>query len=853
LVQKDGATQVKVSMGNTYTVDTAYGVDDTNLEIFENEIPRLIQSTFQGYSSAFVVAGPAACSCDEFLLGTGGDEHRDGFIFQAVDALLAQADTFDEGQSSISFKCVEVANGNVVDLLNEHSHEQKLSVEQGPAGVFVEGGVSHNIFKVADFSTFFTNAMLNRTKVKTDYGPMSSKATLLVEFEVSVSKGDRTTATFTMALLPSTDKLTDKAAAVRVKEGDVNQELLGLSVILSQMSDPDLSDYVDTGVCLSGKLLSEVFGGNCVTTVLMCVPAGDSKPATATLDMLDKIKQVENYPVVNSDLTRGLLRRLRLENHHLRATGRGESTKSESSDSEQKTLEMKEKLLKSEMERAKLSEDNAHLATNYADFRGKYSALVEAKNKLQTDLIKSEEELLHVTKLVVDLQIENTDLKEAATTDKYELESKLLTVESAAIEQQMDKQKETDSKTKLAAEIKELMEEKKDLTLEYVTLKKNYTEVFAQMEHEKQKSQDIKSELLSLVNANRLLTAKNSKLEAANGSLTQDLSNSTSGAKGLSEENARLKERVQQLVAESEHHKLDAARKDVQLQKSEVAEQTTQLKHARNEQVKLATLKQLNREHEQRVRELEGQLHEANTTITDLQKKLGQLSSKFKSKIEEYMTTMQELQKGQGDSGQALRSMQRDMDVVSGRSSSRRPPPRGNSRQGMFSSPAPAAASPGAGGGGQTARIRYLEDQVRQLESERGSAVGAAQGPDQLAEERAKLNKMKLQMQEFQKNTQVKLEKERLQFKVRAQQAEEELKSFQEHMKKTVLKYQQEIVSLKKQLALAMKRQDGVSESVAPPKLGPLIVVPPNKGGSSMSRSSSGRSLPGRPRSRNYD
>eukprot|EP00462_Mataza_sp_D1_P001372 CAMPEP_0175094296 /NCGR_PEP_ID=MMETSP0086_2-20121207/3507_1 /TAXON_ID=136419 /ORGANISM="Unknown Unknown, Strain D1" /LENGTH=112 /DNA_ID=CAMNT_0016367389 /DNA_START=21 /DNA_END=359 /DNA_ORIENTATION=+ len=112
---------------------------------------------------------------------------------------------------------------------------------------------------------------------------------------------------------------------------------------------------------------------------------------------------------------------------------------------------------------------------------------------------------------------------------------------------------------------------------------------------------------------------------------------------------------------------------------------------------------------------------------------------------------------------------------------------------------------------------------------------------------------MKLQMQEFQKNTQVKLEKERLQFKVRAQQAEEELKSFQEHMKKTVLKYQQEIVSLKKQLALAMKRQDGVSESVAPPKLGPLIVVPPNKGGSSMSRSSSGRSLPGRPRSRNYD
>ena len=65
------------------------------------------------------------------------------------------------------------------------------------------------------------------------------------------------------------------------------------------------------------------------------------------------------------------------------------------------------------------------LKIRYDGFREKYAKLVEDKTALQASLIQSEEERLKVSKILVDLQMENVDLNEQRVTEKYELESKL--------------------------------------------------------------------------------------------------------------------------------------------------------------------------------------------------------------------------------------------------------------------------------------------------------------------------------------------------------------------------------------------------------------------------------------------
>ena len=77
--------------------------------------------------------------------------------------------------------------------------------------------------------------------------------------------------------------------------------------------------------------------------------------------------------------------------------------------------------------------------------REKYNQLIRDKGDLQSELIKSEEEKLEVSKALVELQIENTRLMEIIQTEKYESSNKLLNADGELLELKIKEEKGMES------------------------------------------------------------------------------------------------------------------------------------------------------------------------------------------------------------------------------------------------------------------------------------------------------------------------------------------------------------------------------------------------------------------------
>lgn len=97
-------------------------------------------------------------------------------------------------------------------------------------------------------------------------------------------------------------------------------------------------------------------------------------------------------------------------------------------------------LIDKERELVTLHGDKDKLRESYAQFRRKYSELVERKTQLQRDLITSEEKCLNISKTLIDLQMENNELKRNESQIRVELETKLIGAENDILETGMREQ-----------------------------------------------------------------------------------------------------------------------------------------------------------------------------------------------------------------------------------------------------------------------------------------------------------------------------------------------------------------------------------------------------------------------------
>jgi len=158
--------------------------------------------------------------------------------------------------------------------------------------------------------------------------------------------------------------------------------------------------------------------------------------------------------------TNGMLRSLRTRLQHAREETRlvaldvEARAQQNASSLDAQVVELQGRLVAADSERSKLAEEKRKLYAMYIEFRNKFATLVETKAKMQADLLRSEEERLAVSKLLIELQMESNEGKELSATEKYRLETRLLLLEGEIVEAKAREDNLAEEKGRLQAEIK---------------------------------------------------------------------------------------------------------------------------------------------------------------------------------------------------------------------------------------------------------------------------------------------------------------------------------------------------------------------------------------------------------------
>lgn len=130
---------------------------------------------------------------------------------------------------------------------------------------------------------------------------------------------------------------------------------------------------------------------------------------------------------------------------------------------------------------------------------------MKSKSDLQAELIRSEEEKLEVSKALVELQIENTKIMEMLQNDKYDASNKLINAEGDLLTLNMKEQQLLKTVADLQDHIRDLSQDKREIEIEFVALKKNFITAHTELEGEKKKNENIGIELINVVNENKAL------------------------------------------------------------------------------------------------------------------------------------------------------------------------------------------------------------------------------------------------------------------------------------------------------------------------------------------------------------
>ena len=146
--------------------------------------------------------------------------------------------------------------------------------------------------------------------------------------------------------------------------------------------------------------------------------------------------------------------------------------------------------------------------------------MVKSKADLQGELIKSEEEKLKVSKALVELQIENTKLQEIIQNDKFENNSKLLHAENDVLESNIKEERAAQAIQDLQDKLRETLDEKKEIEIEFVALKKNFINLQSEIDAERAKNDNLGLELINLVNENKALQDDSNRVNLKHGDIS---------------------------------------------------------------------------------------------------------------------------------------------------------------------------------------------------------------------------------------------------------------------------------------------------------------------------------------------
>jgi coiled-coil domain-containing protein 78 len=644
-----------------YVLDT----DSSIRDVYDHSIKSTVAAPAAGYNTSVLVVGAT---------NTSKRQTFEGLVPLALEGLattLSQMSKQAVGSGgSMKYMCgchyVEIIEEVVHDLLKSDNINLDIH-EHAVRGIEVQGcSYAGPMTDIRELKAVFARGSGARSLGQRDFGPESKFATAIFSVDLTVFRTtpgskSRETAKGKMifAEIPGTESLSGEVSALAQRQGMLlNRSLMSLKNIARTLSNPqgEAADFINFEQSKLTHLLRDSLCANSGTMVVACARQGQTKESIETMDLCELLQRSETFPVCNKDFEQGLIRRMRIRAQSLRdqivdimeGKGIGGKDAQKNEDALRGKLEsVQEGAVRDKLEIIKLREDNKTVYAKLQEFRKRYNELVNSKAGLQEQLLKSEEEKLRVSKALVDLQIENNDLVERSEADKYELVTKLLNAENDILEMEMKEQKKVQSTDDLESKIKSLTKEKKDLAMEFVTLKNNFVNLNKEYKAELAKNEELGVELLTLVNQKNAIEAEKKNisnerdgLKKANVQLRQEVAEVQAASRETENRLRMEREKTQDLTSEKAKVEMELDRNRVEFEKRGVMLEKSVTELQRERDNELMTVRKGGEVEQKRYEERQMALSKTNA---DLETRLRQTHRKLMEAEKQLSKALQDL------------------------------------------------------------------------------------------------------------------------------------------------------------------------------------------------------------------
>lgn len=577
-----------------YEANDVYDSTFSTRNIVEMSLHPHIMLWTRGWNISFLVNGSTGSGKSYLLEGNRQDP---GLILLIGDYAFTvlnkkRSDTMSTGrarsyQYSLRMKYVEVVNEEITDLLAfSYNSDLLKAVNNEWEGPTIANATWVSVSSIEEYNDFFLRGQSSRTRNVDEFGRQSSKATAIFTLELTqITEANDAETLVTVSRinffdLPSLDLLDENQDAVMNRQGPtLNKSLFAYNTLLHGLSTSrEEKAMYDTSVLTT--MLRDAIGGNSYALSFICLRYGDVRGSLVALKIMSLLRTIRNYPIPNEGKAIGLLRKFRVE--AIQAYDNWQAMANAQLDGlALNHLDVEKKLIEENLQRVKAAEENERLARKIVELRDQFNQLTQKYADLKAELIACEDEKIQISKNFIEVQIENTKLIEMMQNEKYDANNKMVGQENEILALNMREEEALKLVDEFQAKIKRLMEEKRELEIEFVALKQNFLNLRDALEEEKKKNENLGLELINVVNENKALQSELNMAYKSSSNATEDgakLSNRFDNLQRQYDDQReallmakaeieKLKNEIMRYQIKDEQYKLDVEAKKLDLEK----------------------------------------------------------------------------------------------------------------------------------------------------------------------------------------------------------------------------------------------------------------------------------------------
>eukprot|EP00002_Diphylleia_rotans_P025376 TRINITY_DN5011_c0_g1_i9.p1 TRINITY_DN5011_c0_g1~~TRINITY_DN5011_c0_g1_i9.p1 ORF type:complete len:1480 (+),score=277.51 TRINITY_DN5011_c0_g1_i9:86-4525(+) len=293
-----------------FKYERVFWMADSNEQVFQLTSEEIVRNAIQGYNGSIIVYGQTSSGKTHTMFGSSSEE---GFVSMSARFLFETSSQLNR-HFVLRVSMLEIYNEVVNDLLNSAASGRNLNVREREATFYPENLTERFVHSIADLQAILREGETQRKVGVTNMNERSSRSHIIVRLIIeaySPQPDDERVLLYTSTLdlvdLAGSETLTDIGNLTQKTETQhINKSLAQLKTVITSLSNPKKSRYVNYRDSCLTKILKQSLGGNAQTAIICTItPAHSHRDKTKmTLHFGNLARQIQNAPRFNQSANR---------------------------------------------------------------------------------------------------------------------------------------------------------------------------------------------------------------------------------------------------------------------------------------------------------------------------------------------------------------------------------------------------------------------------------------------------------------------------------------------------------------------------------------------------------------------